>query len=264
MDDPAASSHWRGLLAEADKCGLPAAITFARRRGGAHALLHSVFQNRYERMGRSLPLFPALNRLTHNMAARQGRLRDLDMLRQALTVACVAKHADLDRKTIAVIGDGYGVLGSLVLLQFPHSRLVTVNLTRMLQADVEMTRRAIPGLAAGRLAAIEARDSRKLRDHKIDVAFNVCSMQEMDPPVIAEYFSHLRVSGALFYCCNRIEKTLPDGTVVRFTAYPWAREDRSLINEPCPWSQDYYNIRPPFIRRYDGPIWHRLARLAAK
>ena len=49
------------------------------------------------------------------------------------------------------------------------------------------------------------------------VAFNIASMQEMNMPQINGYFSCLRMlakhNDVYFYCCNRDEKTLPDGTL---------------------------------------------------
>ena len=68
-------------------------------------------------------------------------------------------------------------------------------------------------------------------------------MQEMDPPRIVDYFNDLRtISGSrcFFYCCNREEKKLPDGTITRVRDYPWLTEDLVLIDELCPWHQFYY------------------------
>ncbi len=64
-----------------------------------------------------------------------------------------------------------------------------------------------------------------------------------------------------FYCCNREEKKLPDGTVISFKKYPWKEHDEVLIDDLCPWHQEYYAFKPPFYRRYDGPIRHRLVKL---
>ena len=87
-------------------------------------------------------------------------------------------------------------------------------------------------------------------------------MQEMDPPVIAAYFEDLRVIASqgqlFFYCCNREEKTLPDGTVTCFAGYTWHEGDQILVDELCPWNQQHYSLRPPFYRPYDGPIRHGL------
>ena len=69
--------------------------------------------------------------------------------------------------------------------------------------------------------------------------------------------------GLAFYCCNREEKRLPDGTITRFADYPWRGSDRVLVDERCPWHQRHYRFRPPFYRPFDGPTRHRLALLAA-
>jgi hypothetical protein len=120
----------------------------------------------------------------------------------------------------------------------------------------------------GRVIAIRAVDQALIQNSPIDLAINIASMQEMDPPVIAEYFESLRKSSLkeklYFYCCNRKEKTLPDGTVTRFFDYPWLTHDQVIIDELCPWYQQYYSFKPPFFRPFDGPIWHRLAVMAKK
>ena len=70
-----------------------------------------------------------------------------------------------------------------------------------------------------------ASDHQLLQKCPIDVFINIASMQEMDPPVVKAYFDDMRAVAVnrqlLFYCCNRQEKQLPDGTVSRFADYPW-------------------------------------------
>jgi len=119
----------------------------------------------------------------------------------------------------------------------------------------------------GLVIAFEARDEYLLKACPVDYAVNVVSMQEMDPPVTAEYFNDLRsIAGRrklLFYCCNREEKTMPDGIVTRFKDYPWLAEDQILTDEICPWHQFYYSKRPPFYHQYN-PIRHKLVVMASK
>ena len=70
-----------------------------------------------------------------------------------------------------------------------------------------------------RAVAIEADDASVICHAPIGLAINIVSMQEMNPPVISNYFDLLRKapgSSTVFYCCNRIDKTLPDETRVRF------------------------------------------------
>ena len=112
------------------------------------------------------------------------------------------------------------------------------------------------------MIAIQASNHELLRYCPVDIALNIASMQEMDPPVIAAYFDDLRAIPSqrqlVFYCCNREEKVLPDGTVTRFLAYPWHPSDQILVDEYAPWHQQYYTLMPPFYRPYDGPHRHRL------
>jgi len=110
---------------------------------------------------------------------------------------------------------------------------------------------------------------------EIDLAINVASMQEMTIGVVNNYFRMMRERKTkLFYCCNRLEKTLPDGQVTRFKEYGWKNDDIHLIDEKCPWHQYFagrgtsenvklMNILPiPLLHRYDGVHWHRLSLLS--
>jgi hypothetical protein len=89
-------------------------------------------------------------------------------------------------------------------------------------------------------------------------------MQEMDDAVIKNYFRFMRAGifeKKYFYCCNRVEKRLPDGNVTRFAEYPWQRDDVVLLDGLCPWYREYPSSIPPFWRPFDGPIRHRLVVL---
>ena len=91
-------------------------------------------------------------------------------------------------------------------------------------------------------------------------------MQEMNISDIENYFEDLRIISSrrelIFYCCNREEKKLQDGTVTRFSNYPWQKDDQIMVDELCPWHQQYYTVMPPFYRAYNGPIRHRLVNLS--
>ena len=121
------------------------------------------------------------------------------------------------------------------------------------------------GLEEIRVIAIQASNHEILKDCPIGLAINIASMQEMDPKYIRNYFDDLYAIAAKrdldFYCCNREEKTLPDGTVIRFKDYPWNSLDNIQIDELCPWHQEYYYYIPPFYRHYDGPHRHQLRKL---
>lgn len=235
-------------------------------------------------MGRAFPGFGRIDQIAQTIARRQGRIYDLDILRRKLTVAYLDMRvptALTAGKFLLVIGDGFATLSSIALAAFPGLRVVAVNLVKSLLADLCFAAQAVPDARAvpvtgsgsmaqalndsrARLIALRADDWKLVSQVPAALAINVASMQEMDPPVIAQYFNALRAGpeATVFYCCNREEKTLPDSTTVRFRDYPWRREDKVLDDGLCPWHQQYYSARPPFIHAYDGPIRHRLVVLA--
>jgi hypothetical protein len=192
--------------------------------------------------------------------------------------------------TVCVIGDGFALMTALLLGSDSANRVVLINLTKTLLVDLwylklwmgeeafessvdlvtdeEGLLRALakPMTMGRRVVAIQASDHRLLRQCPVDIALNIASMQEMNPPVIAAYFDDMRAitsqRNLVFYCCNREEKMLPDGTVIRFAAYPWHEADQILVDGLCPWHQFYYVLRPPFFYRpFDGPVRHRLVIL---
>jgi hypothetical protein len=262
---------------------------------GPRGFVHRFLQRRFRAMGAAFPDFAPADAAAAAITARQNRAYDLDVLRQALSLAFLKArapdHAFAPPSTVCVIGDGFASFTALVLATASADRVVLVNLTKTLLVDLWYLRlwmgesvfessvdlvtdeaalaRALAKpadrAAGGRVVAIRADDHELLRHCPVTVAINVASMQEMNVETIAAYFDDLRSSArhgpVVFYCCNREEKTLPDGTLTRFRDYPWRVADRVLIDELCPWHQQYYSVRPPFYRPYDGPIRHRLAIL---
>jgi hypothetical protein len=282
--DASASSHWREMHEEfsfrdGTMSGLRGFGGALRRRGILHEWAHRLLQRPLRAHGKQFSRFPALDALQSGIALRQGRIYDLEMLRQSLTLACVLEHGT-PRDPMLVIGDGYANLTSLLLAALPESRVVLVNLAKTLLVDAVYAGAATPGLEIAlatdeesyreaiadpsiRVVAVCADDAELIAGAPLSWAFNVASMQEMDPPVIARYFALMRRAGvSLFYCCNREEKRLPDGTLTRFADYPWSPSDATLLDELCPWQEYYYRLRPPFYFPYDGPVRHRVVRLA--
>ncbi|MEW6690827.1 MAG: putative sugar O-methyltransferase [Pseudomonadota bacterium] len=289
-DERSASSHWREMhrgfrYRDGRFEGLRGFGGYRPRPGVLRRAAHRVLQRPFRALGHRLSRFEDADRAAAQITERQERLYDLDALRQALTAALLLERIPgrlAPGAVVAVIGDGFGMLSALLLSLAPGVRVVAINLAMTLLVDLAFLLRGLPELklalatdAAGvdaalgdgklRLVALRAEDAELLGRCPIDLAANVVSMQEMDPPVIAQYFDALRAVGSTpvaFYCCNRLEKALPDGTVVRFREYPWSARDDVLLDEPCPWSEEFYTWWPPFYRPYDGPIWHRLALLA--
>jgi hypothetical protein len=240
----------------------------SRKRGLAHTLAHRILQTPHIWMGRRFPANGECQRLARVIAARQGRQTTLDFVRQALALAFIRAHVSLDRTDEAslVIGDGFGVMTALLLLALPKRRVVLANLTKPLLLDLVNVRKSVPGVSLAlvssaaemdealaradlRLIAVRADDSGLIQRAPIGLAVSMASMQEMNPPVFAEYFRILRTNPAertAFYCANRMWKKLYDGTEVRFDDYPWRAGDEMLYDGPVPWEELHYDKKPPF------------------
>ena len=192
-----------------------------------------------------------------------------DVTRMALTIDFLEKNiSDLDSKKICLIGDGYGRFGSILKTIYPNSKIVYINLGRTLVFDYYYTSKVFPNSnhhlnrtqykLSNDFTYIEAE---KYRQFKIEanVFINVASMQEMDMKTTDEYFTLIKsqVSPTYFYCANRISKELPDGSIINFNEYPWD-DMKVLIDELCPWHQEFPTIKPPWIRKFDGLTQHRL------
>lgn len=245
-------------------------------RNAAHYLL----QRPLCRFAAQYPALSDCERLARRIARRQNRQFTYDMLRQAFTLALIRSHLDLRSadECNLVIGDGYGVMATLLLMHAPHRRTIVANLTKPLLLDLAYIHRALPDVHfalvtnAGEmedalgddrisLIAIRADDAPVIARAAIGLAVNIVSMQEMDLPVVEGYFRVLRANKArqtAFYCCNKLSK------VSNFEDYSWRPNDRVLHDSLCDWSQWYYSQRPPFWHHRRDPtklIWHRLALL---
>ena len=247
--------------------------------------LHWALQSPFRAMGVPYPDHRRLQQLGRLISARQGRPYWLDAIRQVLSLSLILKHVTLEERGAAtvVIGDGFGIMTSLVLLAFPKRPVITINLTKSLLLDLVNVRKAVPDIglvlprSAGELAAametdarliaVRADDAKIIKGAPFDLAINIASMQEMTLPVIESYFDILRSSSSdqvAFYCCNRIQKRHYDGPGPSFHDYPWRDADKVLTEGKTWWSQIYYNKTPPFWHHRWGAhrvVWQRLALL---
>ena len=218
------------------------------------------------------------NKETIKAAKKISQLMDAtfsyDVARIVLTVDILVKNiGDLSGKKIAIIGDGYGSLGSVLKLIYPSCQILYINLGRTLAFDAYYTGLCFPSLTHQLLTEVnfdKLSDFYYLPAEKLssvninaDLFISIASMQEMDLQTINQYFDliYSQNEDTLFYCCNRIEKMLPDGSTTRFDDYGWRLKDDVLVNELCPWYQTFPQNRPPFIARFDGPIVHRLIKV---
>lgn len=261
---------------------------------GVRRLIHRLFQRRYRNLGKNFSSFHEIDNVATEITTKQLRGYDLDVLRQSLTLSLLKNNQSIlppQKLTACVIGDGFASMTSLMIKNKFANKVILVNLTKTLLVDlwflglllgddefesmvsIVTDVSDLDNLDEGKTAdnnqgsviAIEAKNHEIIKQLPIDLVVNIVSMQEMDPSVIFSYFEDFRDISAkrklLFYCCNREEKKLPDGTVTRLSDYPWVENDKILLNELCPWHQSYYSRRPPFFHSYDGPIRHRLVEM---
>lgn len=213
-----------------------------------------------------------------------------DAFRQVCTKYLLKNFADknsITLKNILIIGDGHGILAALLAEQYPDARIFLIDLgaTLFFQAYyLGKTFKDKPHTLFGNTIQPDVDKgffycpAERLSDfpvQELDLAINVVSMQEMTMDTVRNYFSMLRERKTnLFYCCNRLEKKLPDGEITRFFVYPWKPADQHLIDEECPWHQFFvgravseniklFNRIPiPLLHRFEGVHWHRLTLLS--
>lgn len=291
--DRSASSYWTAAAGDfsLDKDGAlhgaPIVGLLARPTDPIRVLAHRALQLPFVALGFwRYRNFRDTRRLGEMIAARTNRMFTYDMMRQVLSLALIREHIALEQEGPAalVIGDGFGMMTSLLSLLAPRRKIIAVNLNKPLLLDTTYIRRAAPeaGLAlvetdadmekaladaAIHVIAVPADHAQIIKRAPIGLAVNIVFIQEMNPDAIAGYFSILRKNPApetLFYCANKLLKILPDGTPVRFSDYPWQADDSILVDAVCTWNQWTYSRRPPFWHYRWGKhriIWHRLARL---
>ncbi len=245
-----------------------------------HALKHRIFQLPMKRLARQYTPLKECEKIGRTVARRRDQQFTYDSLRHVFTLALIRHHREdvLRSSTSLVIGDGFGMMASLLLECHPSNRVLVVNLTKSLALDLAYLQRAFPEAQAAlvvdrdsmqaalenseiRIIAVQADNAHLLVQAPIQLAVNIVSMQEMDLPVIRGYFDVLRQNpspSTLFYCCNRRFKTS------NFEEYPWRDDDGILEEGICEWSQQYYSSKPPFMHKREygkKVVMHRLVEM---
>jgi hypothetical protein len=219
------------------------------------------------------------------VAKSQNRLFNYDCAKQVLSLARVVQNISSNDpqfpllsaniKNVCVIGDGYGYLGALIKSFDPGVKVTSVNLGRGLLFDAYYTVLRFPNANIALYGEqsiddkdfvfLAAEDYSALEYMPQDLVINIASMQEMNIAVVQNYVGYIRRRDGIrpfFYCCNRIEKILPDGESIRFDDYGWIPEDEIIFDEPCPW---YQTFPKGIIARwlpFDGVHKHRLILLS--
>lgn len=225
-----------------------------------------------------LPLLPSrLIDGIKNIADLQKRVISFNCVKQALCLNSIEKCGlDFNGKKIAIIGDGNGFMGMFLKTLYPNIKIIQINLAKVLMFDLIFT--SLLPISNKLNVVLKNEDYLKSADFNfipaeeisaidlddIDLFLNIASMQEMDSSTIKLYFKLIRsqnLEKTYFYCCNRISKELPDGTIVNFDDYPWLESDTVLFDEVCDWYSEFPISRPPFVHKFDGMHKHRLIEL---
>ena len=207
----------------------------------------------------------------------QGRVLSFNCFKQALSLNKILENdVDLNSSKIAIIGDGNGFLGILLKLLFPKIKIVQINLGKILLFDYLFSANSMIfdklNIVLKKNDYINDSDcyfvpSNLVADispKDIDIFFNIASMQEMKPVIIKKYFDLMRSQNTrktFFYCCNRINKILSDGSNSSFDNYNWIENDKIIFDENCFWYNQAPMSRPPFIKKFDGPHKHKYVEL---
>ena len=160
---------------------------------------------------------------------KTSRFLSYDLAWQALILNRLKNDLkDIKNKKFCIIGDGYGTLGCLIKKHFPNSQIISVNLGKILFFDVFYSELLFSDLKHTLIQNnndifvkdfnyIEAEKYSKV-SFNADIFINVCSMGEMNPNDINNYFLSMRNQKyeTYFYCCNRVYKQLTDGQEIKF------------------------------------------------
>lgn len=246
-------------------------------------LLHRIAQ-RKNFNNLSIPFNSIWYQLGKEATKKQNRSFDLDILRQVFTLDFLENHLHLDSTSnICIIGDGQANFTSIALQSNFFNKIISVNLPEVLLSDWELIKKlnfqettAVARSESDcqeffkstkRFAMIQASECNVLSAKPIDIFINIASFGEMKAETVANYFEIIKSStkGAALYCCNRREKRLIGGEILRFSDYPWDGFTYIIADEPCPWHQSFYKLKrgkflpiPKTGLPYDGVIDHRL------
>ena len=113
---------------------------------------------------------------------------------------------------------------------------------------------------------IQAKNANILKNKPIDLFINIASFGEMNLDTVSNYFKIIKSNsrGSYLYSCNRVEKILPDKTIIKINDFPWEGFTKKILDENCPWNLNHYKLRRGFIPipkikiAFDGPVNHKI------
>lgn len=247
---------------------------------GLKKIIYNTLLKRYTRHQYNKQFFKNTKSNALSIVNKQKRAFDLDVLRHCLTIDFLNHHKVLGKdKTVVVIGDGWGIMSTLLLKMKLVKRLILVNLNKTLLVDLIYLNTILPEIIENSVLLEKKEDISKLGDEKLiairadnyeliknlskDVVINIASFQEMNIDVVNNYLNYIESNDkeVILYHCNRIRKELPDGKISGINDYIFNKKRKYIIDEECPWNIDFISQKPPFIFKYDGKIQHQLIKL---
>lgn len=205
-----------------------------------------------------------------------------DAFRHLCVLVLLKKNLPSAPRKILVIGDGPGILSAYLHSTWPETQIFLVDLGVTLAIQAQNLTRVFPEAShkevVGKESGFYYLAAERLDlpgDVSFDLAINVASMQEMKPETVKEYFHLLRAHGTRwFYCCNRVEKVMPEGEVSGFFDYPWKQGDEIIVEGYPKWYGwflgfgglpvvSWGSFHLPLLRRFDGVHAHRFIRMAS-
>jgi len=167
-------------------------------------------------------MIPMIRSVAHQM----GLDYSYDVFRQGCAYTLIEQYLPTCGRALRCveIGGGYGLLSGIVKRRNPSARMVMIDLGKTLFFQARHLAMAFPDAKMGLVTdGLDCADVDFLfcpAEHAselegpFDLFVNIASMQEMSPEVIGHYFRFIRLTASvdnLFYCCNRVHKTLSGG-----------------------------------------------------
>lgn len=276
------SSHWKKyvMFQHADiteSCLSIEGTGFGDYENSANLRARDKFRNFPPALASRLAMYSLPLNLRENirkLAAITSREVNPDFIRLAKSALNICAHIEeLQIKRVMIIGDGYGTLACLLYGLVPELTLVEVNLGRSLLLDLAFSTKAqkscnhelIHSLSNIRTQAFNYLPAEEMDevDAGIELFISIESFQEMDIEIVNSYFRVMRIqnTNTYLYSANRLEKILPDNSVIRKEDYGWNSNDKILYLRTPWWLNWGVRRRPPFLFRMDGLIEEMMVNL---
>jgi hypothetical protein len=151
-DEASTSDYWREhkqlfrVNADGTFEGYSVLGNVSEKRSFFHALMHRIFQLPLKRLARQYRNLKDCEKIGRTVARRRSQQFTYDSLRHVFTLALIRHHREdvIQGSTSLVIGDGFGMMASLLLESHPANRVLAVNLTKSLALDLAYLQRAFP------------------------------------------------------------------------------------------------------------------------